>query len=270
MSLVLSLTNAVPGQFPVITSQPSNLTVGVGATATFSVTASGTGPFSYQWRFNAANLSGATDSSYSKSNVQSTDAGSYTVVVTNVAGSVTSGAAVLTVRVPPAITAQPANLTGDMPVSGAPWRPRLRQSRLRPLRQRSTPAGARSSDPGATETLAAIERRSFADPWSEGSFRESLRASWSFGLVAQGADEKEVTLKGTAKCAKCSIKEAKACQAVLVVTEDGKEVKYYVAKNKAGNALHKDICQSDKENVSLTGVVTEKEGKKTITATKYE
>lgn len=50
------------------------------------------------------------------------------------------------------------------------------------------PFPIRSGVPADAPALVAIERRSFADPWSEGSFRESLRASWSFGLVAQGAD----------------------------------------------------------------------------------
>jgi len=37
--------------------------------------------------------------------------------------------------------------------------------------------------------LAVIERRCFGDPWSEASFREALRASWSFGLVAENPDQ---------------------------------------------------------------------------------
>lgn len=37
--------------------------------------------------------------------------------------------------------------------------------------------------------MAGIERRCFGDPWSEASFREALRASWSFGLVAENPDE---------------------------------------------------------------------------------
>ena len=37
--------------------------------------------------------------------------------------------------------------------------------------------------------MAVIERRCFGDPWSEASFREALRASWSFGLVAENPDQ---------------------------------------------------------------------------------
>jgi len=46
----------------------------------------------------------------------------------------------------------------------------------------------RSGVPADAPALVAIERRSFGDPWSEASFREALGASWSFGLVAEGAE----------------------------------------------------------------------------------
>ena len=107
-SAVAVLTVLVP---PAITAQPTNLTVVAGASAGFSVTASGTSPLSYQWQFNGAGVSGATGTSLTLSSVQPTNGGSYTVVVTNTAGSVTSAVAVLTVLVPPAITAQPTNLS---------------------------------------------------------------------------------------------------------------------------------------------------------------
>ena len=97
---------------PTITAQPTNQTIVQGSNVTFSVTATGTAPLNYQWRFNTTNLLiGATNSSLIMTNVQSTNAGNYSVVVTNVAGSVTSSNAVLTVNVPPTITAQPTNQT---------------------------------------------------------------------------------------------------------------------------------------------------------------
>ena len=80
---------------------------------------------------------------------------------------------------------------------------------------------------------------------------------------------KEVTVKGTAKCAKCSLKEADKCQATLVTKDGDKEVKYFVT-GKEGSALHKEICTADKENVTVTGKVTEKDGKKMIAASKVE
>ncbi len=67
-------------------------------------------PLAYQWQFNGADLESATGSGLLLTNVQPTNAGSYTVVVTNVAGVVTSGAGVLTVIVPPRIEVPPASL----------------------------------------------------------------------------------------------------------------------------------------------------------------
>ena len=105
-----ALTVNVP---PSITTEPTSQTVNQGGSATFSVTASGTAPLSYQWTFNGGNISGATGSSYTVSNAQSSNAGNYAVVVSNVAGSATSATASLTVNVPPSITTQPASQTVD-------------------------------------------------------------------------------------------------------------------------------------------------------------
>ncbi len=80
-----------------ITSQPQNITVTAGSSATFTVTATGTAPLSYQWRKNGTNISGATASSYTITNVQPADAATYSVVVGNSAGSFTSNNATLTV-----------------------------------------------------------------------------------------------------------------------------------------------------------------------------
>ena len=97
---------------PTISTQPASKTVAVGQTATFSVTAAGTGALTYQWNRNGAAISGATSASYTTPATTNADSGSqFAVTVTNSAGSVTSNAAVLTVNAPPSITAQPANQT---------------------------------------------------------------------------------------------------------------------------------------------------------------
>jgi len=96
---------------PAITTPPSSQTVNQGQNAPFSVVANGTAPLSYQWKFNAANITGATTTSYTLSNAQASNAGSYTVLVTNMAGTVTSSAAVLGVNIPPSITTQPSSQT---------------------------------------------------------------------------------------------------------------------------------------------------------------
>jgi hypothetical protein len=94
-----------------ITTQPVSQTVTAGLNATFNVVASGTAPFSYQWIFNSTNLLGATNATLTLNNVDTNNAGTYAVVVTNVAGTITSSNATLTVNVPPGITTQPLSQT---------------------------------------------------------------------------------------------------------------------------------------------------------------
>lgn len=96
---------------PLITSQPASRTNTAGTDATFSVMAAGSSPLSYRWQFNEGNIGGATTNSYTRTNVQAGHAGSYTVVVTNAMGSVTSAVATLIVHVPPQITTQPQSRT---------------------------------------------------------------------------------------------------------------------------------------------------------------
>lgn len=98
-----------PLQPPTITNEPSGLVVNQGANATFTVGASGAAPLSYQWRFEGTNLAGATQSSYTRFNAQSIHEGDYSVLVTNVAGAVTSAPAFLVVNMPPSIGVQPQN-----------------------------------------------------------------------------------------------------------------------------------------------------------------
>jgi hypothetical protein len=88
---------SIGGIAPTITAQPVNATVAVGKNVTFSVTVTGSSPLSYQWRFNGAPISGATSASLTLNNVQTNQAGLYSVVVTNDAGSATSESASLTV-----------------------------------------------------------------------------------------------------------------------------------------------------------------------------
>jgi hypothetical protein len=81
-----------------ITTQPINLTVAQGYPGIFTVAANGAAPLSYQWLKNNVAISGATSATYSIATVATTDAGSYTVTITNAAGSITSSAATLTVQ----------------------------------------------------------------------------------------------------------------------------------------------------------------------------
>ncbi|MFT3910181.1 MAG: hypothetical protein QM737_12200 [Ferruginibacter sp.] len=85
---------------PVITVQPVTQVVcpNVSSSATFSVTATG-GSLSYQWRKNNVDITGATNSTYTISNVTSSSAGAYNVVVSNPVGSVASNFAYLNISV---------------------------------------------------------------------------------------------------------------------------------------------------------------------------
>ncbi|MFY9307418.1 MAG: PQQ-dependent sugar dehydrogenase [Bacteroidia bacterium] len=108
--IIYNNTNA-----PGISSHPSNLTVTAGQPASFSVSATGTNPLGFQWQKNGVNIPGATSSTYTISNTQSSHAGQYRAVVTNSYGTATSNAATLTVTAfnaaPNATILSPANQT---------------------------------------------------------------------------------------------------------------------------------------------------------------
>lgn len=99
---------------PTITSQPVAQTVTAGANVSFTVAATGTAPLSYQWRLNGVNLAGATSGILTLTGVTTNQGGSYSCLVSNVAGVVTSASATLTVNpapIAPTITLQPASQT---------------------------------------------------------------------------------------------------------------------------------------------------------------
>ncbi|MSU48876.1 MAG: hypothetical protein EXS37_07285 [Opitutus sp.] len=82
---------------PGILISPQNITLVVGQTGTFTVSATGTSPFAYQWRKNGVVIGGATSAALLLSNVQIADAGTYTVSISNSVGAVTSSGATLIV-----------------------------------------------------------------------------------------------------------------------------------------------------------------------------
>ena len=95
---------------PIITAQPTNQAVLPGSDVTLQVTASGSAPLGFQWQLNGTNLEGAVEAALTITNVQIAQAGSYTVLVTNVFGSALSSNAVLTV-LDPWIIGQPKSLS---------------------------------------------------------------------------------------------------------------------------------------------------------------
>ncbi|HWI58095.1 MAG TPA: immunoglobulin domain-containing protein, partial [Bacillota bacterium] len=120
-SVVATLTVRVP---PTITTPPASRNVNAGTDVSFSATAAGTQPLSYQWLFNAsplvdgAQLSGTTTPTLWVTNAQPANQGSYAVVVTNLAGAVTSAVATLTLIVPGSCSAPPAGLVSWWPADG--------------------------------------------------------------------------------------------------------------------------------------------------------
>lgn len=109
----ISVAGGTPATLPVIATQPVSRTVNVGASVTFSVTATGDPAPSYQWRKDTTAINGASSASYTIAAANLADAGSYDVLVHNAAGSVTSAAAVLTVQplasTVPVFTLQPVS-----------------------------------------------------------------------------------------------------------------------------------------------------------------
>ncbi|HWA26814.1 MAG TPA: immunoglobulin domain-containing protein [Lacunisphaera sp.] len=94
-------TLLVLGNVPTITTQPTNLTLTAGSGATFSVTATGEGTLTYQWKKDGAAIAGATSASYSIPSVSSGNAGNYTVAVSNSWGATESSIATLAVTAAP-------------------------------------------------------------------------------------------------------------------------------------------------------------------------
>ena len=101
ISFHLSFSNAAP----FVAVQPQSRTAVAGSNATFSVTALGLPPLTYQWRRNDADIPGATEATLLLTRVGAADEGAYSVVIANGFGSVTSLVATLTVLRPPSITA---------------------------------------------------------------------------------------------------------------------------------------------------------------------
>ncbi|MBM3851737.1 MAG: hypothetical protein FJ399_01125, partial [Verrucomicrobia bacterium] len=93
-----------------IETHPVALTVNAGQPATFSVTAFGSAPLNFQWQRNSVAIPGANGSTYTISGATATDAGIYSVVVSNATTSAVSQPATLTVNAPPAITTHPASV----------------------------------------------------------------------------------------------------------------------------------------------------------------
>jgi len=91
------------------------------------------------------------------------------------------------------------------------------------------------------------------------------------GALRAAAADEPVTLKGEIKCAKCTLKDAKAteCQNVLQTEVEGKKVNYVLVESDAAKEFKGKACREG-QKVKVTGTVTEVDGKKQMKATKIE
>jgi len=153
----------VSGLPPTIATQPAAQTVNAGTNVTFSVTAGGSAPFTYQWRKGGTPLaSGGTGASLTLNDVQAVTAGSYDVVVSNSVSTVTSNAVALTV-LPAAPTIATSPATQSVALGGT-----------------------------ATFTVAATGTEPFTYQWRKGG------SPLANGGIVSGATSATLTLTGIA------------------------------------------------------------------------
>jgi len=95
-------------------------------------------------------------------------------------------------------------------------------------------------------------------------------------FVSAVADEKpgeakEVKLTGTLVCGSCKLNESKKCANVLQVKEKDKVINYWLSDKGNDEAYHEKICGGGElKDVTVTGVVSDKDGKKWVKASKVD
>ncbi len=158
---------------PSITRAPVPQVAILGNPATFSVEAAGSAPLAHQWQLNAVDIPGANNPTFTLPAVQQSNAGQYTVRISNAGGSVTTLPVALDVIVPPAITTQPAD---TLVVTGDPLHLEVEATGTAPLSYQWEFNGA----PIAGATARTFDLGS-ANPNHSGSYR--VRVSNSAGSV---------------------------------------------------------------------------------------
>jgi len=99
----------------------------------------------------------------------------------------------------------------------------------------------------------------------------AVAVAWAFAGPARAEEKKEVKLTGTLVCGKCTLKETPKCSNVLQVKEGDKMVNYFLDDQGNKEPYHEGVCGGDKvEGVTVTGTVSEKDGKKYLKPTKVE
>ncbi len=89
-------------------------------------------------------------------------------------------------------------------------------------------------------------------------------------MTTRADDAKETTITGNMVCGKCTLHITDKCQNVVQVMENGATVNYFLRQNGVSKAEHAAVCHGDSEKVTVTGTVTEEDGKKMMTASKID
>ena len=92
---------------------------------------------------------------------------------------------------------------------------------------------------------------------------------WALSGTAALAKDKEVTVKGEAKCAMCMLHEGSACKTVIQTTKAGKTTTYYLVDNDVSKAFTEDVCHGAKKVVAK-GTIAEVDGKQQLTLSKID
>ena len=93
-----------------------------------------------------------------------------------------------------------------------------------------------------------------------------LTLAWATPALAA---DKEITIKGEAKCAQCALKEPGKCRTVIQAKMHGKMVNYYLTANPVAKDFHENVCREAKK-VTATGTDKVVNGKHEFTAKKIE
>lgn len=113
VSSPVTISVGTPVLAPVISSEPQDLSRFIGDNATFTVGASGTPPLTFQWRVGGTNIAGAVSDTLVLDNLRATNAGGYSVVVSNAAGGAVSRVATLVVSPVPKVWPLQLQVTGS-------------------------------------------------------------------------------------------------------------------------------------------------------------
>ncbi len=172
-------TATVSGSPPVITQQPAGVGAIQNSNATLSVVATGAPPLRYQWRIFGNSIPGATNTILNLTNMQFVNAGEYSVAIFNLAGSVVSISATVTVRALPVITLQPVAVATNWPPATTTLS--IMATAAGPLTFQWTCMG--TNLPGATSSNLVITTTTNTQLFGKGGFYNCL-VSDSVGAIS--------------------------------------------------------------------------------------